>query len=309
MPSRSVRIATRASALALWQSNHVAQLIADSNPGCEVELVHVTTKGDRDQTGALRTFGGLGLFTREVQRVVLEGAADLAVHSLKDLPTESVDGLVLAGIPPRASVDDALVLPRGQTLASLDELPQSATVGTGSPRRQAQLKFARPDLELREIRGNVGTRIQKLDDGEFDAVVLAAAGLERLDLADRISLRLTPPLVFPAVGQGALGLECRADDTATQQILQQISDVETRAVVSAERTLLRTLRAGCHAPLGVCCSLRENELSMEGVLLDAAGTERINQTACGSKSDPQAVGIALANALLKSGGQRLLDQE
>ena len=309
MTNKPVRIATRASALALWQANHMADLIRQSAPDRTVELIHVHTKGDRDQTGALRTFGGTGVFTREVQHAVLNDEADLAVHSLKDLPTQTVDGLQLACVPERASVDDALVLPKGTSINSLDELPQGAVIGTGSPRRQAQLKFVRPDLQMQEIRGNVGTRLQKVDDGEFDAIVLAVAGLERLGLAERISLRLCAPTVYPAVGQGALALECRANDTDTARLLNSLTHEPTHAVITAERTLLATLQAGCHAALGVSNSVEGEELTLEGVLLDAEGTERIKQTACGSIKDPQAVGIALANALLKLGGQRLLDQE
>ena len=246
-----IRIATRTSPLALWQANYVRDRILAISGECTVELVDVSTIGDRDRATALASMGGQGVFTKEVQNAVLSGQADMAVHSLKDLPTEPTAGLSLAGVPERAPVADALVLPAGNNIRvgdRLDTMPfdvltAGARIGTGSPRRQAQLLHVRPDLQMFENRGNVETRINKLDDGEFDAIILAEAGLRRLGKSDRISALLVPPLMLHAVGQGALGIECREDDAFISDLLGRLSDTAVLAAVTAERSLLRELRA------------------------------------------------------------------
>ncbi len=304
--SSVIRIATRSSKLALWQAEHIQQLITDASPESSIEIVHITTTGDSNQTDALRQFGGTGVFTREVQTSVLKGDTDIAVHSLKDLQTEPTDGLTLAGVPERAPTADALLLPDGQQIDGLDELPENATIGTGSPRRQAQLLHIRPDLKMEEIRGNVDTRIRKLDEGQFDAIILAEAGLTRLGLADRISLRLQPPEVLAAVGQGAIGIECRSDDTETMQVLKKITDPGVLCRVSAERALLSSLRAGCHAPLGAESIIEGDHLSLTGVLLSADGSRRLESTVTGSVDEPESIGRAVASSLLDQGGGELL---
>lgn len=304
--SSVIRIATRSSKLALWQAEHIQQLITDASPESSIEIVHITTTGDSNQTDALRQFGGTGVFTREVQTSVLKGDTDIAVHSLKDLQTEPTDGLTLAGVPERAPTADALLLPDGQQIDGLDELPENATIGTGSPRRQAQLLHIRPDLKMEEIRGNVDTRIRKLDEGQFDAIILAEAGLTRLGLADRISLRLQPPEVLAAVGQGAIGIECRSDDTGTMQVLKKITDPGVLCRVSAERALLSSLRAGCHAPLGAESIIEGDHLSLTGVLLSADGSRRLESTVTGSVDEPESIGRAVASSLLDQGGGELL---
>ena len=235
-----VRIATRASRLALWQARHVARLLSRSDPGVVVELVEVSTEGDRDRVARLDAMGGTGVFTREVQQVVLDGRADLAVHSLKDLPTDSVAGLVLAGVPERGDTGDAVVVsqpvevtePHRSQFTGLEVLSHGARVGTGSPRRAAQIKHLREDLLLEGIRGNVETRLRKLDEGEYDAVVLAVAGLVRLELSERITAVLDPKRILGAVGGAALGLECREDDRATAGRLEAISHRETWLAVT-----------------------------------------------------------------------------
>ena len=304
--SSVIRIATRSSKLALWQAEHIQQLITDASPESSIEIVHITTTGDSNQTDALRQFGGTGVFTREVQTSVLKGDTDIAVHSLKDLQTEPTDGLTLAGVPERAPTADALLLPDGQQIDGLDELPENATIGTGSPRRQAQLLHIRPDLKMEEIRGNVDTRIRKLDEGQFDAIILAEAGLTRLGLADRISLRLQPPVVWAAVGQGAIGIECRSDDTGTMQVLKKITDPGVLCRVSAERALLSSLRTGCHAPLGAESIIEGDHLSLTGVLLSADGSRRLESTVTGSVDEPESIGRAVASSLLDQGGGELL---
>lgn len=310
MPQRTFRIAARTSALALWQANYMADRLRALASAPTVELVPVITSGDTNQTDALRQFGGTGVFTSEVQRAVLEQRADLAVHSLKDLPTQSVDELTLACVPSRAPRCDALLLPDGKTeITSLEDLPQNSRVGTGSPRRQAQLLHFRPDLQLLEIRGNVDTRLRKLDEGQYDAIVLAEAGLRRLGLEARISLLLQPPVLFPAVSQGALGIECRGDDQETREMLADLMCPSAHAEVLAERSLLRTLRAGCHAPLGVWCEIAESKLTLTGVLLSLDGVTRIEQSAEGRVDSPEAVGVAVADHLLAAGGESLLTNE
>ncbi|MCA9047580.1 MAG: hydroxymethylbilane synthase [Planctomycetaceae bacterium] len=298
-----IRIATRASRLALWQAEHVRELLRQQ-AGVEAEIVHVRTEGDRNQSDPLRQFGGTGVFTREVQRSVLDEETDIAVHSLKDLQTEPTQGLVLAAVPSRAPTADAVLLPAGaEPVNSLDDLADGARIGTGSPRRQAQLLHRRPDLRMLEIRGNVETRIRKLDEGEFDAIVLAEAGLMRLGLDNRISLRLVPPQVYAAVGQGALGLECREDDASTRELLSRLTDPTVLSCVLAERSLLATLRAGCHAPLGVASELKADLLGLTAVLLTIDGKTRHVATSSGPAADPQAVGRTVAQQLLDAGAR------
>lgn len=305
-----IRIATRKSALALWQANYLADRLRCLPSKPEVELVPIVTSGDTNQTDALRQFGGTGVFTREVQTAVLDKRADLAVHSLKDLPTLLSDGLILAAVPEREKRCDALLLPlTAGAIRSLDDLPQGAKIGTGSPRRQAQLLHLRPDMELSEIRGNVDTRIRKLDEGQYNAVILAEAGLRRLELADRISLMLMPPAFYPAVSQGALGIECREADQATRKLLEQIVCPTTHAEVLAERALLRTLRAGCHAPLGAWTQVDGDCLTLTGVLLSLDGKTRIQQTASGTTANADQVGAAVAELLLSFGAESLLSAD
>lgn len=307
MSQRILRIATRTSALALWQANYLADRLRSLPESPTVELVRIVTTGDTNQTDALRQFGGTGVFTREVQKAVLDERADLAVHSLKDLPTQSADGLVLACVPERAPRFDALLLPSGaETIPSLRDLPPNARIGTGSPRRQAQLLNLRPDLQLLEIRGNVDTRIRKLDEGQYDAIILAEAGLRRLGLEARISLLLQPPELYPAVSQGALGIECRTDDEHTRTLLSAITCETTYAEALAERSLLRTLRAGCHAPLGVWCQIDKETLRLTGVLLSLDGATRIEESAEGALSSPESIGTQVASQLMASGAESIL---
>ncbi|HIF00202.1 MAG TPA: hydroxymethylbilane synthase [Planctomycetes bacterium] len=309
MSPDTIRIATRSSKLALWQAHHVKSLITEA---CDVsvEIVHISTEGDQNQTDPLRQFAGTGLFTKEVQRSVLDGDTHIAVHSLKDLPTESANGLVLAGIPQRAPRFDAVLLPADTTeISSVHTLPAQARIGTGSPRRQAQLLHLRPDLRVLEIRGNVETRIAKLDNGEYDAIILAEAGLRRLDLQDRISFLVQPPEMYPAVGQGAIGIECRSDDKNVQQILNQITDHDVACCTRAERSLLLELRAGCHAPLGALTDFTDGRLKLTGVLLSSDGTERLEAASEGPPESAVEIGVTVAQQLLSAGGQKLVDGE
>jgi hydroxymethylbilane synthase len=302
--NRPLRIATRSSQLALWQARYTQRLLQQDDPTAHIELVEVSTTGDRDQANSLRNFGGLGVFTREVQWAVLDGRADLAVHSLKDLPTQSAEGLTLALVPERATVFDALVLPQGSSAEpTLEALPRGARVGTGSPRRQAQLRHWRPDLLLEEVRGNVETRLNKLDRGEYAALVLASAGLVRLGLAGRISATLSPPVMYPAVSQGALGIECRSDDVELQARLARLVDRGAWQAVAAERALLEALRAGCHAPVGVMSQVIEGVLRLEAVVLTLDGQRRWMSAVRGPAAEAVRLGQTAAALLLDQGAQ------
>ncbi|TWT58442.1 Porphobilinogen deaminase [Thalassoglobus neptunius] len=303
---RTIRIATRQSQLALWQANHIADLLRQETDQFKVELVPLSTIGDRDRSEPLRNMGGQGVFTREVQRAVLDQSADIAVHSLKDLPTDTVDGLALAGVPERAPRFDALLMPHGAEVTGLDELPEKARVGTGSPRRQAQILAQYPTLELCEIRGNVETRIRKLDEGEFDAVILAEAGLRRLGLEDRIGAILRPPVMYPAVGQAALGLECRDDDEQVIELLQSVTDDKALAEVTCERACLATLRAGCHAPVGIHCVVENDQIEATAVVLSPDGRERFEAAITGTSDDALSLGQQLAETLIAGGAEKVL---
>jgi hydroxymethylbilane synthase len=302
----AIRLATRASRLALWQATHVTELLRACDPHLTVEIVEVSTIGDRDRDSRLAEIGGQGVFTKEVQAAVLDGRADVAVHSLKDLPTETAPGLVLAGVPERGPRWDVLIAPAGQSIAALDEVPPGARIATGSLRRRAQLLHARPDLAPCEVRGNVETRIRKLDAGEFDYLVLAEAGLERLGLAERINCRLIPPVMLPAVGQAALGLECRENDPLACDLLGRITHGPTLAEILAERACLRTLRAGCHAPVATLANFDAGRTGLQAIVLCTDGRERLQAEEPLQLADPEATGQAAARRLLALGAERLL---
>lgn len=266
-----LRIGTRASPLALWQANWVAARLREH--GCAVELVTIATSGDAQQQGPIGALGLQGVFTKEIQRALLEGRVDLAVHSLKDLPTEPVAGLILAAVPPRETTADVLV---SRDASHFSALHAGARIGTGSARRVSQLRYARPELNYLDIRGNVETRLRKLDDGEYDAIVLAAAGLMRLGFAERITQTLPTELILPAIGQGALGLECRGDDAATQAALAALDHAPSHGAALAERAMLRALRGGCLAPVGAhTYAPSKGELALQGCVLSGDGTARI----------------------------------
>lgn len=266
-----IRLGTRQSPLALWQAHHVSSLLEAQ--GHSVELIKITTSGDVSTT-PLGSSGGVGVFTKEIQRALLDDRCDLAVHSLKDLPTAPVPGLRLAAVPQREEVADCLLSSR---FTSLDSLPEGARVGTGSPRRRAQLLRLRPDLELCEIRGNVDTRIKKMEGGEFDAILLAYAGLHRLELDARITQKFTTEELLPAVGQAALGLETRDEDSDLTKAVESLRHMETHFAVLLERTLLRTLEAGCLTPLAALVSLDETTITLTARVFSDDFTEMIEQ--------------------------------
>lgn len=296
-----LRIGTRASPLARWQANWVAAELRRA--GAEVELVPIATSGDRDQ-GPIGAIGTAGVFTKEIQRALLDGRIDLAVHSLKDLPTEPVPGLILTAVPRRAAPWDVLISSPGRTL---DDLPPQAVVGTSSLRRRAQLWHLRPDLDLRDIRGNVDTRLRKLRQGDFDALILALAGLERLGLADQASGVLGPPQLLPAVGQGALGLETRADDQPSRGQLEALNDPESFQAVAAERAMLAALRGGCLAPVAAWARIESGRLVLSGRVLSHDGTQRLDASAASDPQQATALGHAVADQLLDQGAAELIE--
>jgi hydroxymethylbilane synthase len=295
-----VRLGTRGSALARWQADWVADRLRAS--GVQVELVLISTEGDT-RSGPIGGLGGQGVFTKEIQRALLDDRIDLAVHSLKDLPTEPVPGLQLAAVPQRESPLDVLITSSGQTL---EQLPAGSRVGTGSMRRQAQLLFARADLEVQGIRGNVDTRLRQLDENRFDAIVLAQAGLQRLGLAARITQVLDPGLLLPAIGQGALGLEIRCDDEATRQCIAALDHAPSHQSVLAERTLLAALHGGCLAPIGAWARVEGDQLTLDAVVLDAQGSQRLATQVVGVACEPETLGRQAAQQLLQQGAASLI---
>ncbi|MGN2248569.1 hydroxymethylbilane synthase [Frateuria sp. GZRe14] len=298
-----LRIATRKSALALWQAEHVAARLRAEHPGLAVELVPMTTRGDEIADRPLATIGGKGLFLKELEVAMLEHRADLAVHSLKDVPAELEPGFVLPAMLPRADAADAFV---SNDHATLDALPLGARVGTSSLRRQAQLRATRPDLELLDLRGNVNTRLAKLDAGDYDAIVLACAGLERLGLAARIRQRLAAPDWLPAPGQAAIAIEARADQPAVLALLAALDDADTRVTVSAERAMNHALGGSCTVPVAAWCVLGERGLHLRGLVGDAASGRLVRAEAGGPADQPEMLGRAVADALLAQGAGDML---
>ncbi len=297
-------IGSRGSKLALTQTHWVRDRLQAHNDSLEIEVLEIRTTGDT-ATGSLRSFGGAGVFTKELERALLEGQIDLAIHSLKDLPTQMHPELTLVATPEREDVRDALI---GPNLSSLADLPNGARLGTGSLRRRAQLKALRPDLEILDIRGNLDTRIDKAMRGECDAVVLAVAGLNRLGWQQRIGVHLSLDQVLPAPGQGALGLQMRADNPLKSYV-GALNHAPTQAAVQAERQLLQTLRAGCHAPVGAWARLEEDQLTLDGLVGHPDGTEMLRARHSAPLTDAQPLGETVAAALREQGADALLHAE
>jgi len=297
-------LATRGSPLALWQTEEARRLLAVAHPAAEIELSIVRSTGDDDARLDLASIGRTGVFTAEIDRAVREGAADVGVHSLKDMTTSLDDGLVLGGTLARAPAEDALVSRRGERLA---ELPPGARVATGSVRRIAMLKRARPDLEPVAMRGNVDTRLEKLAQGEADALLIACAGLVRLGLEQRITEVLAAPAFLPAVGQGIVGLTCRADDPRTGGTLASISDREAWAEALAERALLRGLHGGCNAPVGARARAVENGITIRACVLSVDGTRHLEGERSGPIGDAESIGARLAEELAARGAKQLIE--
>lgn len=298
-----IRIGTRSSQLALWQAEYVAAELRKLYPQCEVELVHHSTKGDRILERPLAEIGGKGLFTEELEQAMLSGDIDIAVHSLKDMPTELPEGLMLGAITRREAPGDVLVSPKYKTL---DKLPQGAKVGTSSLRRQAQLLHLRPDLNICMLRGNVQTRLRKLEEENFDAIVLAHAGLKRLGLEHVITQIFTPDEIIPAVGQGALAIECRSDDKEMLAMLNPLCHTETIHAVMGERSFLRQLEGGCQVPMGVYGTCDGQQLTIKAIISSLDGKSVYEGSMSGPCYKAEIIGKNLARALYEEGGKHIL---
>jgi len=308
MPDQLLRIATRESPLALWQAHYVKSRLEAAHPGLQVELLPMTTRGDQILNSPLAMIGGKGLFIKELEVALLDGRADIAVHSMKDVPMEFPEGLGLAAICEREDCRDAFV---SNDFASLDELPAGAVVGSSSLRRQCQLRARRPDLVLRDLRGNVNTRLRKLDEGEYQAIILASAGLIRLDMAGRIRQFLPVEVSLPAGGQGAVGIECRNADTATLALLASLHHAETALCVSAERAMNRRLQGGCQVPIAALATMTGaaagQQLHLQGLVGTVDGTRILRGEISGNSHLAEELGEILADDLLRQGAAAILE--
>ncbi len=303
MSEQTIRIATRKSPLAIWQAEHVAAELKKAHPGLTVELLGMSTKGDRILDAPLAKIGGKGLFVKELEQGMLEGSADIAVHSMKDVPVELPAGLHLPIIMQREDPRDAFV---SNHYATLEELPQGACVGTSSLRRQSQLSERRPDLVIKPLRGNVNTRLAKLDAGEFDAIILASAGLIRLGFAERIASFISAEQSLPAIGQGAVGIECRIDDERINRLLKPLHHEETAICVGAERAMNHRLNGGCQVPIAGYAELQDGKIQMRGLVGEPDGSHILRAEARGDAAQTEQLGIQVADELLSRGADRIL---
>ena len=305
MKNNTLRIATRKSPLALWQTHHVREVLLGFYPELQVDIVEMTTKGDKILDTPLAKIGGKGLFVKELENAILEVQADIAVHSMKDVPVELPDGLHLPVIMRREEPFDAFV---SNTYPKFADLPKGAIVGTSSLRRQCQLLAHRPDLQIRSLRGNVGTRLSKLDNGDYDAIVLAAVGLKRLGLVERIREVLDSTIMLPAIGQGAIGIECRQDDLETRQHIDNLNDQETHDCVIAERALNESLEGGCQVPIAGYAEIQSENLTMRGLVGEIDGQQILHHRLQGARHLAAELGKSLAQALLRQGAGRILEK-
>ncbi|CFW02838.1 MULTISPECIES: hydroxymethylbilane synthase [Vibrio] len=305
MTETPIRIATRQSPLALWQANYVKDALMAAHPGLQVELVTMVTRGDAILDTPLAKVGGKGLFVKELEIAMLEGRADLAVHSMKDVPVDFPDGLGLVTICEREDPRDAFV---SNTYAKIEDLPSGAIVGTCSLRRQCQLKAARPDLVIKELRGNVGTRLSKLDAGEYDAIILAAAGLKRLELESRIRSFIEPEQSLPAVGQGAVGIECRVNDQRVRALLAPLNHADTADRVRCERAMNLTLQGGCQVPIGSYALLEGDHIWLRALVGEPDGSQIVRGEIRGPRTQAEQLGITLAEQLLSQGAKEILER-
>ena len=301
--TKLVRIATRKSALALWQAEFVKAELERFHADVRVELVPMSTQGDIILDTPLAKIGGKGLFVKELEQAMLDGRADIAVHSMKDVPVEFPEGLELYTICEREDPRDAFV---SNNFANLNALPQGAIVGTSSLRRQCQIKALRPDLDIRDLRGNVNTRLGKLDDGQYDAIILAAAGLIRLEMESRIADYIEPEVSLPANGQGAVGIECRIDDEVTKALLAPLEHTQTRIRVNAERAMNRHLEGGCQVPIGAYALVDGEQVHLRGLVGAVDGSEILRDEVTGHVNDAEELGIELAKKLLAQGADKIL---
>ncbi|GAC1301835.1 MAG: hydroxymethylbilane synthase [Steroidobacteraceae bacterium] len=301
----ALRIATRKSQLALWQANHVSDLLRSAHAGLMVELVPLSTQGDRIQNRSLAAIGGKGLFIKELENALAERRADVAVHSMKDVPGEIPEEFAIGAVLERADPSDALLTSRA---LRLEELPMGARVGTSSLRRQSQLLASRPDLRIELLRGNIDTRLRRLDEGRFDAIILASAGLTRLGWESRIGARLEPSVCLPAVAQGIIGIECRNDDSHTQLLLEPLNDPLTRTVMDEERAFAAKLGGSCQSPIAGHATLRAGILTLAGLIAEPDGSRLLRDSISGPADEAVRLGEALASRMLATGADVLLER-
>lgn len=304
MIPKKLRIATRKSQLALWQANHIKSLLQAQYPTLEIELLGMTTEGDQHLETPLFDIGGKGLFVKELEKALLDGRADIAVHSMKDVPMEFPKGLGLPVICKREDPRDVFV---SNQYAHIDLLPNGVTVGTSSLRRQCQLHALHPNVITKNLRGNVNSRLQRMDEGQFDAIILAAAGLSRLNLTKRIRHYLEPEQSLPAAGQGALGIECRSDDTATIQLITFLNDAASAICIKAERAVCRRLVAGCQVPVAAFATLEGENLRVRGLVGEPDGSLLLRAETIDHNSEAEKLGIKVAENLLQQGAQKILE--
>jgi hydroxymethylbilane synthase len=299
-----IRLGTRGSALALWQADFIGRLILEHHPGTRIEIKKITTQGDRDQVSSLTGIGGQGIFTKAIEDALLHQEIDIAVHSLKDLPSRLDDRLELAAVPRRTSIADVLITPDGK---DFNALRNGAVIGSSSLRRRAQLLHLRNDLQMRDLRGNIETRIRKLKTGVYDAIVMAEAALLRLQIKDVVYMRFRKNQVIPAVGQGAIGIEIRTDDVSIAALLASINHRPTFTAVTAERAFLRTLDSGCQFPVGAHAVCRDDQLVITGFSASEDGKKMIKARVNGSALDPEGCGKQLAEELIAKGAWEILE--
>ena len=305
MNKEIIRIATRQSPLAMWQAEHVQAQLEQAYPGLKTELLPMTTRGDKIVDSPLAKIGGKGLFLKELEQAILADKADIAVHSMKDVPMEFPKGLGLAVICEREDYRDAFV---SNNFSSFAGLPQGAVVGTSSLRRQSQLRAARPDIQIKDLRGNINTRLRKLDEDEYDAIILAAAGLLRLDMQDRIQEYLEPTICLPAGGQGAIGIECKTDDERVLNLLSVLEHAPSSICVRAERAMNARLNGGCQVPIACLSEIIGDSLKLKGIVGSADGSEILQSELVEKAENPEELGNKVAELLLQQGAQRLLDE-
>jgi hydroxymethylbilane synthase len=305
MSNNTIRIATRKSPLALWQAEHVRSALMAAHPGLRVEVLGMTTRGDKILDTPLAKIGGKGLFVKELEVGMLEGAADIAVHSMKDVPVDFPAGLQLAIILEREDPHDAFV---SNNYDSIEDLPQSAKLGTASLRRQCQISAYRQDIKVLPLRGNVNTRLSKLDNGEYDAIILAAAGLKRLGFDERIRVALSPQQSLPAIGQGAIGIECRSDGERVDALLAPLPHQQTAICVAAERAMNKRLNGGCQVPIAGYATLDGDRLSMSGLVGEPDGSRILREQISGDAKDAVAIGARIAESLLDQGADKILQR-
>jgi hydroxymethylbilane synthase len=304
MSIKTLRIATRKSPLALWQAYYVRDKLKQINPDLDVELHSIVSQGDKILDTPLAKIGGKGLFLKELEQSMLDGETDIAVHSMKDVPVEFPHGLELAVICPREDPRDAFV---SNLYQSIQQLPQGAVVGTCSLRRQTQVKAIRPDIQIKDLRGNVNTRLSKLDNKEYDAIILASAGLIRLEMQDRITSYISTDESLPAVGQGAVGIECRQGDESIHQLLAPLACHDTTVRLTAERAMNHRLEGGCQVPIGGFAELEGDTVFLRGLVASLDGTQVLRAQASAKKDNAQQLGIQVAEELLSMGADKILD--